>query len=134
MLIVVLALLLAVSAVAYVAYRDFVGTERFDESFYGNGDNQNSDFSCDSYVAVLRRHVDDMGMVSYEALKESPADLHQFVRMLAELDPEVYEAWEEQDRIAFWINAYNALTLKVIIDHYPIQAGTISGLVTVHSF
>jgi len=125
---VVLALLVAMSAVAYVAYREFVGTETFDEGFYATGGNHNSECSYDSYAAALRTHVDDKGMVSYAALKESPAELHRFVRALAAVDPKTYEAWDEQAKIAFWINAYNALTLKAIIDHHPIQAGLISGL------
>ena len=123
-----LALLVAISAVAYVAYREYVGTETFDESFYAAGAIHNSEFSYDSYAAALRKHVDDKGMVSYAALKETTAELHRFVRALAAVDTEMYEAWDEQAKIAFWINAYNALTLKVIIDHYPIKAGLISGL------
>ncbi|MBN1635201.1 MAG: DUF547 domain-containing protein [Deltaproteobacteria bacterium] len=30
-------------------------------------------------------------------------------------------AWSEADKIAFWVNSYNALTLKAIIDTYPIK-------------
>ncbi len=123
-----LALLVAMSAMAYVAYREFVGIETFDEGFYAAGSNHNSEFSYDSYAAVLRKHVDANGMVSYAALKESPAELHRFVLRLAGVDPKTYEAWDEQAKIAFWINAYNALTLKVIIDHYPIKAGLLSGM------
>jgi hypothetical protein len=37
-------------------------------------------------------------------------------------DPAAQAKWPEADPIAFWINAYNALTLKTIIDHYPIQS------------
>ncbi len=123
-----LALLVAMSVMAYVAYREFVGTETFDEEFYAAGGNHNSEFSYDSYAAVFRKHVDDEGMVSYTSLKENPAELHRFVLALAGVDPKTYEAWDEQAKIAFWINAYNALTLKVIIDHYPIKAGLLSGL------
>ncbi len=123
-----LALLVAMSAVAYVAYREFVGTETFDEGFYAAVGNHNSEFSYESYAAVLRKHVDDKGMVAYGALKDNPAELERFVRALAAVDPKTYEAWDEQAKIAFWINAYNALTLKVIIDHYPIKAGLLSGM------
>ena len=31
-----------------------------------------------------------------------------------------YEEWTEEEKLAFWINAYNAFTIKAIIDHYPI--------------
>ena len=127
---IVLPLLVAISVLAYVACREFIGTETFDEGFYSHaaGGNDNSEFSYDSYAAVLGKHVDADGMVSYAALKESPAELHGFVRVLAAVDPKTYEQWDEQAKIAFWTNAYNALTLKVIIDHYPIEPGLISGL------
>ncbi|KKK47462.1 hypothetical protein LCGC14_3154940 [marine sediment metagenome] len=128
MLGVVLALLVLTGAWAYVAHREFVGTETFDEAFYAAGGNHSSEFSYDDYATVLRKHVDDKGMVSYAGLKENPEELNRFVRALAVLEPKTYEGWDETAKIAFWINAYNALTLKAIINHYPIKAGLISGL------
>ena len=124
----ILALLVLAGAGAYVAHREFVGAETFDKGFYAAGANHNSEFSYDSYAAVLRKHVDDKGMVSYAALKADPAELERFVRAMAALEPKTYEGWGEQAKIASWINAYNALTLKAIIDHYPIKAGLLSGL------
>ncbi len=114
---VVLAVLILGGVWAYVAHREFVETETFDERFYATGPNYNSEFSYDSYAAVLRKHVDDRGMVFYAALGEDQAELDRFVRSLAAVDPKTYEQWNEQAKVAFWINAYNALTLKVIIDH-----------------
>ena len=73
------------------------------------------------YAAVLKAYVNDQGMVNYGELKAHPQDLDRFVSALASTDARAYEKWPDKDRIAFWLNAYNALTLKVIIDHYPIQ-------------
>jgi hypothetical protein len=47
---------------------------------------------------------------------------------LAALDPEVFGKWSDKEKIAFWINAYNALTLRVIIDNYPIKASFFNAL------
>ena len=33
-----------------------------------------------------------------------------------------FERWSEKGKIAFWVNAYNALTLKAVIDNYPIKS------------
>ncbi len=33
-----------------------------------------------------------------------------------------YERWTRAERIAFWINAYNAFTIRLILDHYPIAS------------
>mgnify|MGYP001105474537 CR=1 FL=1 len=30
-----------------------------------------------------------------------------------------YGAWTRNQKLAFWINAYNAYTVKLILDHYP---------------
>ncbi len=123
-----LVLLVLAGAAAYVAHREFIGVEMFDADFYADIDKDNAEFSYDSYATVLDKHVDEKGMVDYAAMKEHPAELHRFVRALAAVEPKTYEAWDEQAKIAFWINAYNALTLKAIIDHYPIKAGMLSGL------
>jgi len=125
---IVLVLLVGMIALAYIAYREFVGIETFDENFYAAG-NHNPEFSYDSYAEVLRKHVGADSMVSYATLKNNPTELHRFVRALASVDPKTYEQWDEQTKIAFWINAYNALTLKAIIDNYPIKKGLLSGLV-----
>jgi hypothetical protein len=124
----VLALLVVISAGAFVAYRAFAGTETFEEQFYATDENPNSEFSYDSYAVVLKKHVDDKGMVSYADLKDHPEQLEQFVRALGSVDFKTYKSWNESVKIAFWINAYNGLTLKVIIDHYPIKSGFFSRL------
>jgi hypothetical protein len=83
----------------------------------------------DAYASVLRQYVDGQGMVDYQALKENREPLDQYVQSLANLGAEAYEKWSPEEKVAFWINAYNGLTLQTIIDHYPIQkGGLISGL------
>ena len=37
------------------------------------------------------------------------------------IDPDEFNDWTEKQKLAFWINAYNAFTIKAIIDHYPIE-------------
>ena len=74
------------------------------------------------YAAVLKTCVDSRGRVDYGALKRTPKNLDAFVSQLAAVEPAQYKNWAEDERIAFWINAYNGLTLKLIIDHYPIQS------------
>jgi hypothetical protein len=61
-------------------------------------------------------------MVDYRGLKANSSELRRFVRALGSQGRAEYDRWPEADRIAFWVNAYNGLTLKVIIDNYPIKA------------
>ncbi len=83
--------------------------------------------SYDDYRAVLMGFVDAKGLVDYAGLKEQRADLDDFVTYLERLDPKTYDAWSVKEKIALWINAYNALTLRAIIDHYPIAPATLNG-------
>ncbi|MDQ7785364.1 MAG: DUF547 domain-containing protein [Desulfomonilaceae bacterium] len=83
---------------------------------------ENTDFPYIVYGTVLQTYVDDEGMVNYRGLKENRKPLDEFTESMSRLDPKAYDAWADTDKIAFWINAYNALTLKAIIDHYPIKA------------
>ena len=78
-------------------------------------------FSYELYGNVLQQFVNGEGLVNYQALKEDREPLDAFADALEHIDPVAFKTWSSEDKIAFWINAYNALTLKVIIDHYPIK-------------
>jgi hypothetical protein len=68
---------------------------------------------------LLARHVDAEGDVDYAALKQQDADtLNRYLQRLATTDP---SALGRDARLAFWINAYNAHTLRLILEHYPLQ-------------
>ncbi|MBK6994734.1 MAG: DUF547 domain-containing protein [Lewinellaceae bacterium] len=34
----------------------------------------------------------------------------------------VEESWTKEEKMAYWINAYNAFTLKLIVDNYPTKS------------
>ena len=85
-------------------------------------------FDYSDYAAVLEDYVNDRGMVDYRALKRNPGELNSFLRSVARLDRSEYLQWPRDSKVAFLINAYNAITLKIIIDHYPIKAGWFGSL------
>jgi hypothetical protein len=60
-------------------------------------------------------------LVNYRALKETPDVLNKYLKELANIDPEVFKKWTRQQQLALWINAYNAYTIKAVLDHYPIE-------------
>jgi len=78
-------------------------------------------FFYKDYGDILRAYVDGRGMVDYTALKQNRGPLDAFVNKMASLDRSVYDKWTDKEKVAFWINAYNSLTLRAIIDHYPIK-------------
>jgi hypothetical protein len=65
---------------------------------------------------VLDVYVRD-GYVYYRTLKSDRSRLDAFVRSLAS---ESIEGASRNEQIAFWLNAYNALVLRTVIDQYPI--------------
>ncbi len=75
-------------------------------------------------LARVLTHVDDNGLVNYAALAADPADLDTYVSTLAYLDSATVKSWTEEQQIAFWSNAYNALTLKAIVEALPLQQPT----------
>lgn len=80
-----------------------------------------------SWNSVLKSVLSDR-RVDYRKLKDEPAALERYVKELAAVSAAEYDSWPKPDQLAFWLNAYNALTVKAIIDHYPIRAGGVSSL------
>lgn len=74
------------------------------------------------WANVLKEHVDDQGRVNYDKLKESRADLDAFIEKVRDADIDKMSDIEQK---AFWINAYNALTMQLIADKYPLKFGGI---------
>ena len=79
-------------------------------------------FSHDAFARVLEQYVNGEGRVDYEGLNNDRVTLETYTSALNSLDRKVYEGWSEEAKLAFWMNAYNALTLELIIDRYPIES------------
>ena len=77
---------------------------------------------------ILENYVDDEGMVDYKALKRKRWDLKKLLDEFDELDPKEYNSWKKEDKIAFWLNAYNIQMLRIIVDNYPIKSTRIQRL------
>ena len=69
---------------------------------------------------LLKKYVDQDGMVDYAAWKASETDraaLKQYLAALSQAAPEAKTT--KEGKLAFWINAYNALTVHGILEVYP---------------
>ncbi len=76
----------------------------------------------DKCAGILNSFVNDKGTVDYKTLKRKKLKLKQLLDEFAKLDPNEYNAWPKEDKIAFWLNAYNIKMLKIIVDNYPIES------------
>lgn len=70
---------------------------------------------------VLSQHVRD-GEVDYAALKRAPGELNAALDEMAAVKEADFEHWSKARQIAFLINLYNASTLRLILDHYPLRS------------
>ncbi|OHB58920.1 MAG: hypothetical protein A2173_11470 [Planctomycetes bacterium RBG_13_44_8b] len=73
------------------------------------------------FAAFLKKYVDERGLVNYAKMRRFRLELDSEIDRFANLKPEVYITWSRDEKIAFWLNAYNICTLKGIIDNYPIK-------------
>lgn len=78
---------------------------------------------------ILSTYVTNDGGFRYEALRaneEHRAQLASFAETVAESEP---DSWSRDVQLAFYINAYNALVIKSVLDLWPIR-----GVMTVRGF
>ena len=68
---------------------------------------------------LLRTYVNDRGNVDYAGLKRNEAKLDAYLTTLENHPP--VRQWSRNEALAYWINAYNAYTVKLILDNYPVQ-------------
>jgi hypothetical protein len=86
-------------------------------------DHTHSDFD-----SLLKRYVHD-SRVDYQGIIKSSDKLDAYLGQLGSISETSYENWTVEQKLAFWINAYNAFTIKAIVDNYPIKRGfTLKGL------
>ncbi len=66
---------------------------------------------------LLQKHVNAKGDVDYSGFKKELTVLETYLSQLSDNMPT--ETWEKNEILAYWINAYNAFTVKLIIVNYP---------------
>ncbi len=76
-----------------------------------------------AFSEVLGRVVES-GRVDYARLLGDRSGLDAYLRLLGAVPEPVLATASREDRLAFWINAYNACMLKRVLDHYPIESAT----------
>ncbi|WP_452229722.1 MULTISPECIES: DUF547 domain-containing protein [unclassified Lacinutrix] len=77
-------------------------------------------FNHHSWHTLLQKNVTESGNVNYLDFKNNPTALRAYIDSLAANMPT--ENWNSQDKLAYWINAYNALTVDLIIRNYPVKS------------
>ncbi len=71
-----------------------------------------------TWETLLQKHV-KKGRVNYKGFAKDVEQLDNYLEMLENVN--IFSFSREQ-KLAFWINAYNAFTVKLILDHYPVKS------------
>lgn len=79
-----------------------------------------SGVSHELFNELLQAYVDEDGWVNYKGLGKDRTRLKSYLRMLESNEPK--DSWTEDEQLAYWINAYNAYTLELILEHYPVSS------------
>ncbi len=69
---------------------------------------------------LLQKNVDEKGNVNYKGFISEKAKLQKYLDALSKEAPK--RDWSKNEKLAYWINAYNAFTVKLIIDNYPTKS------------
>lgn len=70
---------------------------------------------------LLKANVSPDGTVDYKGFISEKKKLDQYLKLISENAPD-RKTWSREEQLAYWINAYNAFTVKLIVDNYPVES------------
>jgi len=70
---------------------------------------------------LLQKHVDSAGEVSYKGFIKDSTLLNEYLALLSSHAPD-RSVWSKDEQLAYWINAYNAFTIRIVIRNYPVAS------------
>jgi hypothetical protein len=73
-----------------------------------------------AWDALLSKYVSASGKVNYPGFKTDRAALEAYCNTLAAQTPQAN--WSRAEKMAYWINAYNAFTVLLIVDNFPVSS------------
>jgi len=76
-------------------------------------------FDHSPFDLVLKKHVTDGGWVNYEGVRSDLAALNQYI---AQVEAAPFAELSRDEKLALLINGYNAFTLRLIVDNYPLKS------------
>ncbi|MDW7694179.1 DUF547 domain-containing protein [Flammeovirgaceae bacterium SG7u.111] len=80
-----------------------------------------SPVSHEQWDALLKKHVNADGYVNYRSFLKDSTKLNEYLSVLSKNYPDSNK-WSENEQLAYWINAYNAYTVQIVLRHYPLES------------
>ena len=76
--------------------------------------------SHQAWDKLLKKYVNEAGLVNYKGIQKDKTEFSAYLKTLSDNAPQ--KSWSENDQKAYWINAYNAFTIDLILQHYPVKS------------
>lgn len=76
--------------------------------------------SHDNFDILLEKHVSPQGGVNYKAFKSDEQKLNTYLDVMKQNSPA--NSWNDNEKLTYWINVYNALTIQLILKYYPVKS------------
>ncbi len=73
-----------------------------------------------AWTSILSKYVTDAGQVNYSGLIQDSDEVDTYLNLLSDNPPS--KSWSKDQKMTYWINAYNAFTVKLIMNHYPVNS------------
>lgn len=70
---------------------------------------------------ILKKHVTEEGWLDYQGVQRDSDQFKSYLKLLSDNHPNP-DVWSRNERLAYWINAYNAFTVELILDNYPLES------------
>jgi len=70
---------------------------------------------------LLKAYVRPDGLVNYQGLLQMKAEIDDYVKQLEMISPQQLGESSREERLAFWINLYNASVVQMVLTEYPIE-------------
>lgn len=71
--------------------------------------------------SLLQKHVTEDGQVNYKGIIKDSLKFNSYLSLLKNHHPNS-KNWTKEEQLAYWINAYNAFTVQLIVDNYPVKS------------
>lgn len=79
-----------------------------------------SQASHSGWNTLLQKHVNEEGFVNYQGLKNDITHINAYLKRLETYPPQ--KEWTDEEKLSYWINLYNAATIKLIVDNLPLKS------------
>lgn len=77
-------------------------------------------FDHTGYNNLIAIYVSDEGSVNYNGFKRNWGTLRNYIKDLGENMPK--DNWTKEDKLSYWMNAYNAMTIDLILRNSPLES------------